>query len=76
MHANNIYNNTQYGVSNSTSNVTINATFNWWGSPSGPYHVTTNPSGAGNEVTDYVDYGQYMVMPWSHLHLFLPLIVK
>jgi len=39
--------------------VEIDATANWWGDASGPYHATTNPSGAGNDVSDNVDYS-----PW------------
>lgn len=45
---------------------TVNATYNWWGSWSGPYHENTNPSGTGDSVTDYVIYrpwGLYNVLP-------------
>lgn len=33
----------------------INAASNWWGVNTGPAH-TTNPTGTGNPVTDYVDF--------------------
>lgn len=33
----------------------INALNNWWGADTGPFH-TTNPTGTGNAVTDYVDF--------------------
>jgi hypothetical protein len=33
---------------------------NWWGSASGPYHLTLNPSGTGNKVSDNVDF-----TPWA-----------
>jgi len=45
--------------------VLVDATNNWWGDPSGPYHPTswtydsqviTNPDGKGDEVSDYVLY--------------------
>ena len=37
----------------------LDATKNWWGAATGPYHATTNPSGAGNPVSDNVYYS-----PW------------
>lgn len=54
---NNISENT-YGISQ-VGAVVVDATANWWGDASGPYHATTNPLGAGNEVSDNVDYS-----PW------------
>ncbi|MBK8986883.1 MAG: hypothetical protein IPM39_12545 [Chloroflexi bacterium] len=43
------------------SNATVNqdAENNWWGHQSGPYNLTQNPSGTGDEVTDFVDF-----QPW------------
>jgi len=38
---------------------TVNATFNWWGDSTGPYHPTKNPLGLGNKVSDYV-----LFEPW------------
>ncbi|MDD5326519.1 MAG: hypothetical protein PHY02_01740 [Phycisphaerae bacterium] len=38
----------------------INAEYNWWGDPSGPYHPASNPDGQGDAVSDNVDYE-----PWS-----------
>lgn len=32
---------------------------NWWGDSSGPYNLIQNPSGTGDEVTDFVDF-----QPW------------
>jgi hypothetical protein len=55
---NDIFSNADYGVQNSSS-VTINATYNYWGSLSGPYHPATNPAGKGNKVSDFVDYDNY-----------------
>ncbi|PWB70616.1 hypothetical protein C3F09_08850 [candidate division GN15 bacterium] len=31
----------------------------WWGDATGPYNVTTNPSGLGNSIADNIDYS-----PW------------
>jgi hypothetical protein len=38
----------------------FNAENNWWGSASGPYHSTLNPSGTGDKVSDNVDF-----TPWA-----------
>jgi len=45
------------GLRNDTS-VTLTARYNWWGSRTGPTHGS-NPGGAGDEVSDYVDF-----VPW------------
>ncbi|HKJ27974.1 MAG TPA: sortase [Anaerolineales bacterium] len=56
---NSIYNNSTFGVSNTTLSL-INAENNWWGDASGPYHATTNPTGTGDTVSDNVDFD-----PWN-----------
>jgi len=38
----------------------IKATGNWWGHPSGPYHPTENPKGKGDNVTDYVEFEEWL----------------
>ena len=59
-HYNNIYNNTEYGINASDTNgFSINATYDWWGHNSGPYHPTLNPKGRGDNVTDNVIFD-----PW------------
>ncbi len=67
VHYCNIYNNTNYGVYNWDSEVEyqVNATYNWWGSVSGPYHPSTNPSGTGDNVTDNVVYNPWLTEPWT-----------
>ena len=57
---NDIMDNTQYGVRNQSSDLTINARFNWWGHPSGPYHPVDNVTGQGNKVSDWVDFGDFL----------------
>ena len=52
-----IYGNTDYGVANGAGAV-INATLNYWGHAGGPHHAS-NPGGAGNGVTDNVNFD-----PW------------
>jgi len=48
-----------YGVRSNDSTITVDAEGNWWGDDSGPYHPTLNPTGTGDEVSDYVDFD-----PW------------
>jgi len=45
---NDIYRNS-YGM-NVTSGATVNATYNYWGDASGPYHESLNVNGTGNSV--------------------------
>ncbi|MEW6103949.1 MAG: right-handed parallel beta-helix repeat-containing protein, partial [bacterium] len=61
-----------YGVYHDGSFGTISATYNWWGANSGPYHGTSNPSGQGDKVSDWVDYRPWiaqtiMITPTSGL---------
>ena len=60
-HHNSIHGNDWDGI-NATYNdgYTIDATDNWWGDASGPYHAVTNPSGKGNNVTDDVVYEPWL----------------
>ena len=64
-HSNNIYDNRDYGVdsvaAHDASTAVFNATCNWWGDNSGPYHETLNPGGTGNAVSDYVDFEPWLV---------------
>jgi len=47
----------------------VDATNNWWDDASGPHHPTTNPGGAGDEVSDNVDF-----VPWLGALLELPAV--
>jgi len=58
-HNNTISGNEQYGIE-ASSDSPINATDNWWGDDSGPYHPTGNPAGKGDNITDYVEFD-----PWT-----------
>lgn len=55
---NKIFSNLSFGVRNLLASV-LNASPNWWGAISGPYHSPENTAGTGNAVTDNVDYS-----PW------------
>ncbi len=59
---NNFVDNTNYGLLNDTS-ATIDATHNWWGTKTGPYHATTNPGVVdkmGNAVSDKVNFSPWL----------------
>jgi RHS repeat-associated protein len=53
--------NGEWAIENTGSQV-FDAEQNWWGSPSGPYHSTTNPNGTGGRVSDRVDYRPWQVV--------------
>jgi|GEM_PF-3513259 len=40
----------------------VDATDNWWGDDSGPYHPVLNPEGLGDRVSDHVDF-----VPWRDM---------
>ncbi|HZK18671.1 MAG TPA: right-handed parallel beta-helix repeat-containing protein [Clostridia bacterium] len=48
----------EWGVINGTAHI-VDAVNNWWGDSSGPYNPQLNPGGAGNPVSDNVDF-----TPW------------
>jgi hypothetical protein len=48
-----------FGVDWPTSSPILDATHNWWGDASGPFHPTLNPNGEGNAVSDNV-----LFEPW------------
>ena len=62
IHYSNIVGNSNGGVDavNIGTGVTFDATYNWWGHATGPYHASTNLGGLGDEVSDNVNYD-----PWS-----------
>jgi hypothetical protein len=49
---NSFVSNTLLGVLK-TDGPSLDARYNWWGHPSGPYHATRNPDGLGNGVGQY-----------------------
>jgi PKD repeat protein len=74
IHYNNIEGSGSYGIwaSDELEAAPVNATFNWWGDPSGPYHNTSwmymgSPYGPhyglGDNVTDYVLYYPWLSSP-------------
>ena len=55
----NCFTNNPRGVYNYTT-TSAPFTYNWWDSSTGPYQATTNPTGTGDEVSDYVDYASFL----------------
>jgi len=60
---NNISGSTSYGIEAVNCSENFSATNNWWGDASGPYHATDNPGGAGDNVTDMIDYSPWLEAP-------------
>lgn len=59
---NEISGNDVFGLYNGGSG-TFNATCNWWGDASGPYHPTANPDGKGDDVSDRVVFTPWVAPP-------------
>lgn len=45
----------------------VNATNNFWGHATGPFHPTNNPEGQGDNVTDDVIFDPWMLSPPGHI---------
>jgi len=59
VHGCRIYDNELYGIMCYMEQEGLNATNNYWGSNSGPYHPVNNTNGKGDNVSDYVIFD-----PW------------
>ncbi len=64
---NNIYNNSDYGVLNEDSTLTLDAQYNWWGDKSGPFDPLDNPEGQGDRVSQWVDYRPWLNSPLPYI---------
>ena len=62
VHSNGIFDNTNYGLQNTTG-VIIDAEDNWWGDASGPYKDPENKCGLGNKVSNDVDFQPWRTTP-------------
>lgn len=65
---NTISGNSQLGFQMLGNNGTVRVRFNYWGSNLGPYHPSLNPTGAGDPVSDRVDF-----IPWTTTSGTLPI---
>lgn len=59
IHHNSIDGNYDWGLLN-YSGETLDATYNWWGDGDGPYHGMTNPLADGDDVSDHVNYADWL----------------
>ncbi|MGC9345577.1 MAG: right-handed parallel beta-helix repeat-containing protein, partial [Candidatus Bathyarchaeales archaeon] len=67
---NDIYNN-EMGM-NVESDATVNAEYNYWGDPSGPYHESLNPTGKGNPVGGNgvnLDFVFFLTKPMGYINV-------
>jgi hypothetical protein len=76
-----IFNNYDHGIMNATPVTLISAENLWWGSISGPYHPTSNPTGSGNIVSDGVDFIPWLKAPCGlpepeELSIYLPIVLR
>lgn len=55
---NNLFERNGLGI-NTENTGPVDARWNWWGDPTGPYHSSLNPEGRGDEVQGNVDF-----IPW------------
>jgi hypothetical protein len=62
IHSNSLVGNAQFGVFNGTAGE-VDATNNWWGASSGPFHPTLNPQGTGDPVSDRVLFSPWLSIP-------------
>ncbi len=56
---NNLINNDEYGIMNDDEENPLDATRNWWGHASGPYHAEGNAQGQGNAVSGDVLFNPF-----------------
>ncbi len=63
-----------YAIDNRASDVTAQAAYNWWGSPTGPT-ADGNPGGTGSALNGAVLYQPYLTGPNS-MSIFLPLVIR
>ncbi|NMB40845.1 MAG: hypothetical protein GX996_02790 [Firmicutes bacterium] len=62
IHFNSITGNVEFGVFNGTTEE-VDATNNWWGSSSGPFHPALNPQGTGDPVSNNVLFSPWKTVP-------------
>jgi len=64
VHKNNIFGNADYGLNNVVGSTVVNASLNWWGNSTGPYHPLNNPTGSGDNVSDNVYISNWLNFEW------------
>lgn len=62
-----IKNNSEWGINiSSNDGIKIQATNNWWGTSSGPYHKENNTEGRGDNVTDWITFDPWLKLPMNY----------
>lgn len=59
----NVIQNNIVGLDNTVGSSPVDARYNYWGDPTGPYNATSNPTGLGNPVAGNVNYQPYLTTP-------------
>jgi len=68
-----IYQNWLYGISTKENRgFSINATNNWWGNASGPYHASRNPLGTGDNITGPMEFDPWIGGPFAFIDSIAP----
>lgn len=61
---NTIMSNSDFGLNAQfNGEIIVNSRNNWWGDNSGPYHNIENPSGKGDNISDYVSFDPWIGKP-------------
>lgn len=63
VHNSHFQGNDDHGVFNNTPSQSVDATDNYWGALSGPFHPTLNPSAVGDRVSDGVLFDPWLTAP-------------
>jgi len=66
VHYSNIYGNLGHGLRNWNGSVSVNATYNWWGSPDGPEYTDKGDPNDPEEVYGAI-YKPWLRSPWNGL---------
>jgi parallel beta-helix repeat protein len=66
--SNNICYNEKFGVYILGGGEDLDATTNFWGDYSGPYHSNDHPEGKGDRVSDFVDYTPWLSVAFDNDH--------
>ena len=62
---NNIYLNSEHGITAfEFKGLTLDAIFNYWGDPSGPYHADNNSQATGDNVSENVIFDPWLEVPY------------
>jgi len=63
---NEISSNSDHGIFiDQSDGQTLDATYNWFGHSTGPYHPLINPGGMGDDVSDEVDFLHWLPFPYD-----------